>query len=94
VARVAIETLVKGLVVTGGPEDSRAKATLWHLIEIATGPKTELVGFPQVPGTSHMVCCGPRARYLGAHDHPQRGPYGGWLVLGAIAAVRLKAVTG
>jgi hypothetical protein len=39
-------------VAVGNPEDDRATATLWHHIEIATGPRIELASFPQIPGTS------------------------------------------
>ena len=46
VARLAIEILKEELEAAGGPEDARAIATLRYLIEIATGPRIELVGFP------------------------------------------------
>jgi hypothetical protein len=49
VARLAIEILEEELVAAGGPEDARAKATLRHLIEIATGPRIELVSFLRIP---------------------------------------------
>ncbi len=52
VARLAIEILEEELEAAGGAEDARAKATLRHLIEIATGPRIELVGFPHIPETS------------------------------------------
>ena len=51
VARLALEILEEELEAAGGPEDARAKATLRHPIEIATGPRIELVGFPQIGGT-------------------------------------------
>ncbi len=52
VARLAIEALEEVLEAADGAEDARAKVTLRHLIEIATGPRIELVGFPRIPETS------------------------------------------
>lgn len=49
VARLAIEVLEEELEAGGGTEDVRAKATLRHLLEIATGPRIELMGFPRIP---------------------------------------------
>ena len=51
VARLAIAAFEE-LEGSGGPEDVRARETLERLLEIARGPRPELVGFPRAAQSS------------------------------------------